>query len=75
MPRMTGPPMQVDPAAKPVANHTPVSVPLHWQDGVKAGLDQDVRLYVLEPVPIGKPVTWCHRMVIQCMCQEEWTTS
>ena len=26
--------------------------------------DHDVRLGVLEPVPIGTPVTWCHRMVI-----------
>jgi len=31
---------------------------------VKAGLDQDVRLGVLEPVPVGEPVTWCHRMVV-----------
>ena len=30
----------------------------------QAGLDRDVRLGVLEPVPIGEPVTWCHRMVI-----------
>ena len=30
----------------------------------KAGLDQDVRLGVLEPVPIGEPVKWCHRMVV-----------
>jgi len=30
----------------------------------KAGLDRDVRLWVLEPVPVGEPVTWCHRMVI-----------
>ena len=33
LPLMTGPPMQlvVDPEAKPVAYHTPVPVPLHWQ--------------------------------------------
>ena len=30
----------------------------------KAGLDRDVPLGVLEPVPVGEPVTWCHRMVI-----------
>ena len=56
--------LMVDPTAKPVAHHTPIHVPLHWQDDVKAGIDQDVRLGVLEPVPIGEPVTWCHRMVI-----------
>ena len=48
---MTGPSMQlmVDTNATPVAHHTPVPVPLHWQDKVKAGLDQDVR-----GVPIGE---------------------
>ena len=66
LPLMVGPPIQlmVDPNATPVAHHTPVPVPLHWQDEVKAGLDQDVRLGVIEPVPIGEPVTWCHRMVV-----------
>ena len=42
----------------------PSPVPLHWQDEVKAGLNRDVRLGVLEPVPIGEPVTWYHRKVI-----------
>ena len=66
LPMMSGPPLRllVDPDAKPVAHHTPVPVPLHWQQEVKDALDQDVRLGVLEPVPIGEPVTWCHRMVI-----------
>ncbi len=54
----------IDPQATPTAHHTPIPVPLHWQDEVKAGLDRDVRLGVLEQVPIGAPVTWCHRMVI-----------
>ena len=31
---------------------------------MKRGLDRDVRLGVLEKVPLGTPVTWCHRMVI-----------
>ena len=56
--------LMVDPKAKPVAHHNPIPVPLHWQEEVKAGLDQDVSLGVLEPVPVGEPVTWCHRMVI-----------
>ena len=66
MPKMTGPPLRlmVDRDATPVAWHTPIPVAVHWQDEVKAGLDQDVRLGVLEEVPIGTPVTWCHRMVI-----------
>ena len=66
LPLMDTPPMKlmVDPQAEPVAHHTPIPVPIHWQDAVKAGLDQDVRLGVIEPVPVGEPVTWCHRMVI-----------
>ena len=53
-----------DPSAKPVAHHNPIPVSLHWQEEVKAGLDRDVRLGVLERVPIGNAVTWCHRMVV-----------
>ena len=63
-PMMQGPPLRlmVDPDAAPVANHTPV--PVHWQEEVKAGLDRNVRLIVIEPVPVGDPVAYCHRMVI-----------
>ena len=66
LPMMAGPPLRlmVDPTARPVAYHTPIPVPVHWQDDVKAGLDRDVRLGVIEPVPVGTPVTWCHKMVI-----------
>ena len=56
--------LMVDPGAELVAHHTPIPVPLHWQEDVKAGLDQDVSLGVLEQVPVGEPVTWCHRMVV-----------
>lgn len=54
----------LDPVAQPVAHHNPIPVPIYWRDEVKAGLDRDVRLGVIEPVPVGTPVTWCHRMVI-----------
>ena len=66
LPLMTGPPLalMVDPEATPVAIHSPIPVPIHWQDEVKAGLDRDVSLGVIEPVPVGEPVTWCHRMVV-----------
>ncbi|XP_066910175.1 uncharacterized protein [Clytia hemisphaerica] len=56
--------LMIDPSATPKAYHTPVPVPLHWQEDVKARLDQDTRLRVIEPVPVGEPVTWCHRMVV-----------
>lgn len=66
LPMMSGRPMHlmIDPDATPVARHTPIPVPIHWQEQVKAGLDQDVRLGVIEPVPVGTPVTWCHQMVV-----------
>ena len=66
LPLMDSPPMRlmIDPNATPVAHHSPIPVPFHWQDAVKAGLDRDVRLGALEPVPIGEPVTWCYHMVI-----------
>ena len=48
--------LMVDPEAEPVVHHTPVPVPLHWQHQVKAGLDQNVALGVIEPVPVGEPV-------------------
>ncbi len=63
---MDGPPLQlmVDHNAKPVAAHNPRASTHHCQNDVKAGLDRDVRLGVLEPVPVGEPVKWCHRMII-----------
>ena len=66
LPEMHGPPMRlmVDRTARPVAIHKAIPVPLHFQEEVKEGLDSDVRLGVIEPVPEGTPVTWCHRMVI-----------
>lgn len=66
LPMMDGPPLKlmVDPNAQPVAVHSPVPVPVHWREDVKKGLDRDVRLGVIEPVPVGEPVTWCHRMVV-----------
>lgn len=55
--------LAIDPDAKPVAYYIPISDPLHWQEGVEAELDQDVRLGVIEPVPIRTPVTWCLSML------------
>jgi len=48
--------LMIDLKANPTAFHSPKPVPIHWQDDVKAGLDRDVRLGVLEPVPVGEPV-------------------
>ena len=66
LPMMEGPPMRliITPTAEPVAVHTPIPVPIHWREEVAAALDQDVKLGVIEQVPVGEPVTWCHRLVI-----------
>ena len=67
LPLMTSaPPLRlfVDNQASPVAALTPSTVPLHWEKDVKAGLDRDVRLGVIEPVPVNNPVKWCSRMVV-----------
>lgn len=66
LPMMTGPPMHlmIDPAATPFVTHKPIPVPIHWKEDIYAGLTQDVNLGVIEPVPVGAPVTWCHRMVV-----------
>ena len=66
LPCMEGPPveMHVDPGATPKACHTPANIPLHWQQRVHEDLLQDEALGVIERVPYGEPVTWCHRMVV-----------
>ena len=63
---MDGPPLRlmVDKNATPSACHKAIPVPLHWMEKVKADMDRDVQLGVIEPVPVGEPVIWCHRMVV-----------
>ena len=63
---MEGPPIEihVEPAATPKACHTPANIPLHWEQRVYNDLLRDEALGVIERVPYGEPVTWCHRMVI-----------
>ena len=56
--------LYVDENAKPIAFHKPFPVPVHWKEAVKAGLDKDVKMGVLEKVPVGEPTTWCSRMVV-----------
>ena len=65
LPLMQGSPslrLFMDEKAKPVAVHSPAPVPRHWAQQVQAGLDRDVRLGVIERVPVNVPVTWCSRM-------------
>ena len=59
---MTGPPMRihVDPDAKPVAYHTPLMVPIHWQDEAEQRLKDGCSSGTFEKPPTGESVTWCH---------------
>ena len=66
LPRMKGEPMPIftDDGATPVAAHIPINVHAHWTERVKADLDRDVALGIIEPVPLNTESTWCARMVV-----------
>ena len=66
LPCMSGPPveMHIKDNVTPKAVHKAVPVPVHWQEQVLADLRRDEKLGVIEKVPYGEPVTWCHRMVV-----------
>lgn len=64
--KMTGPPLElkVDPTVTPVARHVPAPIPWHFKEQVKAGLEADTRMGVIEEVPANTSVSWMSRMVI-----------
>ena len=64
--KIEGPPVEIHLKENvvPKAIHTPASIPIHWQDQVHKDLLRDEALGVIEKVPYGEPVTWCHRMVV-----------
>ena len=64
LPLMTGDPIRIhiDPDATPVTVYTAATVPVHWREQVKALLDQDEALGVIEKVPPGVPTQWQARM-------------
>ena len=64
---MTGVPMkavQKKEGADHPAWYSPIPVAFHWKKQVKADLDRDVRLGIIERVPQGETSEWCSRMVI-----------
>ena len=66
LPKMIGKPLDIHfrSDAKAKAFHCPIPVPHHWKKQVKADLDRDVRLGIIEPVPPGTPTVWCSKMVV-----------
>ena len=63
LPRMDGPPVEIHLVedAVPRRISTPATIPLHWQDQVKADLDSNMAQGVIEKVE--EPSAWCQRMV------------
>ena len=59
LPKMHGEPLKIfmKDGVKPIASHSPIPIPLHWQAKVKAGLDRDEAIGVIEKVPPGTPPT------------------
>ena len=66
LPVMTGAPhrIHVVSGAKPVAYHTPLTIPKHWEAEVRKQLEEDVKRGVLRQVPAGEATEWCSRMVV-----------
>ena len=66
LPVLDGPPMEIhiNEDATPYACHTARKVPIHWDAQVHKDILRDVAIDVLEWVPHGEPVTWCHPMVV-----------
>ena len=44
--------------------HTPIPVPYHWREDIKASLSRGVARVIFTPVPIGKPLEWCSNIII-----------
>lgn len=65
-PALSGPPghVHLKPDAVPRARHSPIPIPHHLKQAVKASLDDDVQRGIIAPVPIGTPCEWSSVMVI-----------
>ena len=63
---MATPPARIhlQPNAIPFARHSPIPVPHHWKQLIKASVDSDVEKGIIKPIDIGTPVEWCSPMVI-----------
>ena len=66
LPCMSGPPIEIHmkETAIPKTCHIAADIPTNWRDQVEKDLMRDEALGVIEKVPYGEPVTWCHRMVV-----------
>ena len=63
---MAGPPMHINlrSDAVPCQHYRARTVPFQWRDAVEAQLSSMVSKGVIEKVPVGESLTWCHPMVV-----------
>ena len=61
---MAGEPLRVhiDKSVPPTTVNRPSTVSIHWQKKMKAALDADERMGVIEKVPANTPQLWCAPM-------------
>ena len=66
LPSMSGPLLRlhIDDSQPPPPCHKVVPIPIHWRGRVKADIDRDVALGVLQKVPDDAPVKYLSRMII-----------
>lgn len=66
IPCMSGPPLEIhlNKCAALLTCHKAAPNPVHWAGQVYEELLRDESLGIIEHVPYGEPVTWCHCMVI-----------
>ena len=56
--------IQMKPDATPHAHHVPKQIPFHWKKQEKDDLTSDIKTGIIQQVPVGSPVTWCSKMVV-----------
>ena len=56
--------IHIEDGVAPRTCHTPAPIPIHWQQRIHDVLIRDEALGVIEKVPYGESVDWCHRMVV-----------
>ena len=66
LPGMADPPKEIHIVDHAILKtvHTPAPLPLYWQRRVYDDLVSDEAFGVIERVPDGVPVAWCHRKVV-----------
>lgn len=63
---MQGKPMKIElvPGAIPCKKYKAHTVPFHWRSQVKEQIDSMVSKKIIEAVPVGEAIDWCHPMVV-----------